>query len=69
MKDKRKICKDRRIVRQRPISSDVTPAFLIEKMDALGIKAIVNLSSGYGVKLDRMLEKFSHYDPGRLMKF
>ncbi|MDR4497748.1 MAG: amidohydrolase [Candidatus Scalindua sp.] len=50
-------------------SGDVTPAFLIEKMDALGIKAIVNLSGGYGVKLDQMLEKFSHYGPDRLIIF
>jgi predicted TIM-barrel fold metal-dependent hydrolase len=50
-------------------SSDLNPTFLIEKMDALGIKAIINLSGGYGVKLDRMLEKFSQYDPHRLIIF
>ena len=50
-------------------SSNLTPTFLIEKMDALGIKAIINLSGGYGAKLDRMLEKFSQYDPQRLIIF
>ena len=50
-------------------SSDLTPTFLLEKMDALGIKAIINLSGGYGVKLDRMLEKFSQYDPDRFIIF
>ncbi len=50
-------------------SSDLSPTFLIEKMDALGIKAIINLSGGYGEKLDRMLEKFSRYDPRRLIIF
>ncbi len=48
---------------------DVNPAFLIEQMDALGIKAIINLSGGYGEKLDRMLEKFSQYAPHRLIIF
>ena len=38
-------------------------------MDALGIKAIINLSGGYGAKLDRMLEKFSQYDPDRFIIF
>ncbi|MCP4413096.1 MAG: hypothetical protein GY808_11105, partial [Gammaproteobacteria bacterium] len=50
-------------------SSDLSPTFLIEKMDVLGIKAIINLSGGYGEKLDRMLEKFSRYDPRRLIIF
>ena len=50
-------------------SSDLSPAFLIEKMDELGIRAIINLSGGYGTKLDRMLEKFSQYDPHRLIIF
>ena len=50
-------------------SGDLSPTFLIEKMDALGIRAIINLSGGYGTKLDRMLEKFSQYDPQRLIIF
>ncbi|NOG85309.1 MAG: amidohydrolase [Planctomycetes bacterium] len=50
-------------------SNALSPAFLIEKMDALGIKAIINLSGGYGVKLEEMLEKFSHYNPDRLIIF
>jgi predicted TIM-barrel fold metal-dependent hydrolase len=50
-------------------SSDLDPTFLIEKMDALGIRAIINLSGGYGIKLDRMLDKFSRYDPHRLIIF
>jgi len=50
-------------------SSDVSPTFLIEKMDALGIRTIINLSGGYGAKLDLMLEKFSRYDPNRFIIF
>ena len=50
-------------------SSDLNATFLIEKMDALGIKAIINLSGGYGEELDRMLEKFSRYYPRRLIMF
>jgi predicted TIM-barrel fold metal-dependent hydrolase len=50
-------------------SSDLNPTVLIEKMDELGIKAIINLSGGYGEELDRMLEKFSRYDPRRLIIF
>lgn len=50
-------------------SSDLSPAFLIEEMNALGIRTIINLSGGYGAKLDRMLEKFSQYDPQRLIIF
>ncbi len=50
-------------------SSDLSPTFLIEKMDKLGIRAIINLSGGYGVKLDRMLEKFSQYDYDRFIIF
>ena len=38
-------------------------------MDALGIRAVINLSGGYGKKLDLMLEKFSGYDPHRLIIF
>ena len=50
-------------------SSDLSPAFLIDKMDALGIRTIINLSGGYGTKLDIMLEKFSQYDPNRFIIF
>ena len=50
-------------------SIDLNPTFLIEKMDSLGIKAIINLSGGYGEKLDLMLEKFSRYYPRRLIMF
>ncbi|MDP6924818.1 MAG: amidohydrolase family protein [Candidatus Scalindua sp.] len=50
-------------------SSDLSPIFLLEKMDELGIRAIINLSGGYGAKLDRMLEKFSGYYPDRLIIF
>ena len=50
-------------------SSDLSPTFLIEKMDALGIRAIINLSGGYGAKLDRMLEKFTRDDPDRFIIF
>jgi len=50
-------------------SSDLNPTVLIGKMDELGIKAIINLSCGYGEELDRMLEKFSRYDPRRLIIF
>ena len=50
-------------------SNDLSPEFLIEKMDELGIRAVINLSGGYGTKLDQMLEKFSQYDPQRLIIF
>ncbi len=50
-------------------SSDLSPAFLIEKMNELGIRAIINLSGGYGTKLDQMLGIFSRYSPNRLIIF
>jgi len=50
-------------------SSDLSPTFLIKKMDELGIRAVINLSGGYGEKLDQMLKKFSQYDPDRFIIF
>ena len=48
---------------------DIDPAFLIKKMDELGIKRIVNLSGGWDEKLKQMLEKFYKPYPDRITIF
>ncbi|MGR3318852.1 MAG: amidohydrolase family protein [Candidatus Anammoxibacter sp.] len=50
-------------------SLETDPAFLIKRMDALGIQQIVNLSGGYGKKLEQMVEKFYKPYPDRIIIF
>ncbi len=42
---------------------------LIKNMDELGVKRIVNLSGGYGDKLEKMIEKFYKFDSDRFVIF
>ena len=45
------------------------PADLLEAMDERNIRAVINLSGGWGERLDRMLEKFHRHAPERLLVF
>lgn len=47
----------------------IEPDFLLKKMDELGVKRIVNLSGGFGEKLDQMVGKFGKASPDRLLLF
>ncbi|MGF1633307.1 MAG: amidohydrolase family protein [Phycisphaerae bacterium] len=46
---------------------EVSPDFLLQSMDDLGVKAAVNLSGGYGPKLEAMLARYHDAAPGRLL--
>lgn len=50
-------------------SLDIDPAFIIKKMDELGIKRIVNLSGGWGKELKQMIGKFYNPYPDRIIIF
>lgn len=48
---------------------DVEPAFLLQKMDELGVERAINLSGGNGEKLEQMLARYHPAAPGRLVIF
>lgn len=50
-------------------SLDQDPSAMLAAMDELGIRAAVNLSGGFGEKLDAMLAKFHAAAPDRLLIF
>jgi hypothetical protein len=46
-------------------SAEVDPGALVAAMDELGIAYAVNLSGGWGERLDAMLERYERFAPGR----
>lgn len=49
--------------------TSLDPKFLLKKMDELGVKRVVNLSGGWGKKLDTTLKTFHGFDPARFLIF
>ncbi|HJN02929.1 MAG: amidohydrolase family protein [Nitrospinota bacterium] len=46
---------------------DQNPEAILGSMDALGVKRVVNLSGGWGEKLNKILQKFKNYAPERFI--
>ena len=46
---------------------DQNPEVILGSMDALGVKRVVNLSGGWGEKLNKILQKFKNYAPERFI--
>ena len=46
---------------------DQNPEAILGSMDALGVKRVVNLSGGWGEKLNKILRKFKNYAPERFI--
>ena len=46
---------------------DQDPEAILKSMDALGVKRVVNLSGGWGGKLNKILQKFKNFAPERFI--
>lgn len=44
---------------------DLNPQAMVDSMDVLGVKRVVNLSGGWGEQLDKILQKFEKFAPER----
>lgn len=46
---------------------ELEPQAIVDSMDVLGVKRVVNLSGGWGEKLDKILQKFEKFAPDRFV--
>ncbi|MFQ5648906.1 MAG: amidohydrolase family protein [bacterium] len=46
---------------------DLDPQTMVDSMDVLGVKRVVNLSGGWGEQLDKVLHKFKKFAPDRFV--